>query len=61
MTLPHYSLAKASHIAKCKLKDEKILGSSSRGAVETNPTRNHKVVGSIPGLASQWVKGLVLW
>ena len=28
---------------------------SRRGAVETNPTRNHEVVGSIPGLA-QWVK-----
>ena len=29
--------------------------SSHRGAVETNPTRNHEVVGSIPGLAP-WVK-----
>ena len=28
---------------------------SHRGAVETNPTRNHEVEGSIPGLA-QWVK-----
>ena len=26
----------------------------------TNPTRNHEVVGLIPGLA-QWVKNLVLW
>ena len=26
--------------------------------METNPTRNHKVVGSIPGLV-QWVKDLV--
>ena len=25
--------------------------SSRRGAAETNPTRNHEVVGSIPGLA----------
>ena len=33
--------------------------SSHRGAVETNPTRNREVVGSIPGLA-QWVKDLVL-
>ena len=36
-----------------------ILGSSCRGAVEMNPTRNHEVVGSIPGLA-HWVKGLAL-
>ena len=30
-------------------------GSSHRGAVETNLTRNHGVVGLIPSLA-QWVK-----
>ena len=33
--------------------------SSHRGAVETNPIRNHEVVGLIPGL-SQWVEDLVL-
>ena len=31
------------------------LGTSHLGAVVTNPTRNHEVAGSIPGLA-QWVK-----
>ena len=33
--------------------------SSPRGTAETNPTRNHEVVGSIPGL-TQWVKNPVL-
>ena len=33
--------------------------SSHSGAVETNPTRNHEVVGLILGLA-QWVKDLAL-
>ena len=33
--------------------------SSHRSAVEVNPTRNHEIVGSIPGLA-QWVKDLAL-
>ena len=32
------------------------LGSSCCGIAETNPTRNHEVSRSIPGLA-QWVKG----
>ena len=37
------------------------VGSSHHSTAETHPTRSHKVVGSIPGLA-QWVKDLaVLW
>ena len=32
---------------------------SHHGAAETNPTRNHEVAGSIPGL-TQGVKDLVL-
>ena len=35
--------------------EKKTLESSHRGTAETNLTRNHEVVGSIPGLA-QWVK-----
>ena len=31
------------------------IGSSHRGTVEINPTRNHEVTGSVPGLA-QWVE-----
>ena len=32
-----------------------VLRNSHCGAAETNPTRNHEVEGSVPGLA-QWVK-----
>ena len=35
---------------------ETECGSSRCGTIEMNPTRNHEVVGLIPGLA-QWVKG----
>ena len=34
-------------------------GSSCRNTVEMNPTRNHEVAGSIPGL-TRWVKDLLL-
>ena len=37
----------------------KLLKSSRCGAAETNPTRNHGVAGSIPGLA-QWFRDLAL-
>ena len=41
------------------LRKEISQWSSHRGTLETNPTRNHEVAGSIPSLA-QWVKDLVL-
>ena len=42
-----------------KIKKKKKIWSFRRGTVEMNPTRNHEVSGSIPGL-TQWVKALVL-
>ena len=35
--------------------------SSCLGALETNPTRNHEVAGSIPGLAHQVKDQVLLW
>ena len=40
-------------------KENEHAGSSRCGTVETNPTRNHEVGGSIPGL-TQWVRDPVL-
>ena len=45
-------------MAKDALKTEKHR-SSCLGTVEMNPSSNHVVVGSFPGLV-QWVKDLVL-
>ena len=44
---------------KNQINTYKLLRSSHRDAAEMNPTRNHEVVGSIPGLA-QWVTDLAL-
>ena len=37
-----------------------LQGNSCRGAAETKLTRNHEVLGLIPGLTTQWVKDLAL-
>ena len=45
----------------CEQREDKsrVGWSSNCGAAETNPTRNHEVIGLIPGLA-QWVRDLAL-
>ena len=40
-------------------RNQKWKKRSSRHAAEMNPTRNHEVVDTIPGL-TQWVQDLVL-
>ena len=69
MKTKHYTnfleIIKINHILngmilKCLyFEKKKNYRSSHRGSVETNQTRNHEVVGLIPGLA-QWVKDLAL-
>ena len=55
-TAPIQPLAwKPPYAAGMALKNNNNYRSSRRGTVETNPTRNHEVVGSTPGL-NQWVK-----
>ena len=47
------------HNGNCANSKYKSLGSSHSDAAEMNPTRNHEVAGSIPGLP-QWVRDLTL-
>ena len=60
---PPYAMGGALEKAKIQKKKKKKNFQENRsshcGAAETNLTRNHEVLGLIPGLA-QWVKDLVL-
>ena len=60
MLLPAVAVIKSSTVdsgAATILRDHR--GSDHHGTAEINLTRNHKVVGLIPGL-DQWVKDLAL-
>ena len=64
---PPYAAGAAQEIATITTKDKKTsqfkngdrTWSSCHDTAETNPTRNHEVVGLISGLG-QWVKDLAL-
>ena len=48
-------LSGISQLAQMEKKKNTWTGISHHGTVEMNPSRNHEVAGSIPGLA-QWVR-----
>ena len=58
-----FTMVKTWKQPKCPSTDERIKNMwywhSHRSTVERNPTMNHEVAGSTPGL-TQWVKDLVL-
>ena len=58
-TLIYEIMSKIIHFFESKQESKNRHGSSHHGTAETNLTRNHKVVGLIPGLAQQ-VKDLAL-
>uniref|UniRef100_A0A8D1A0K4 Uncharacterized protein n=1 Tax=Sus scrofa TaxID=9823 RepID=A0A8D1A0K4_PIG len=49
------SLGVSYELDRAVALEEPVLGSCCHGAAETNPTRNHEVLGLIPGVAP-WVK-----
>ena len=50
----------SDNITGVKNQEKEVIRVPHGGTAETNPTRNHEVAGSIPGLAHQLRSGIAM-